>query len=89
MLDARHTGCRLIHGESDGLPGVVADRYASTVVLQLSSAGAERWRERDRRGARRGDGRRVRVRALGCRGAHARRAAAPRRRACTARCPIP
>jgi 23S rRNA (cytosine1962-C5)-methyltransferase len=45
MLDAGHTGCRLIHGESDGLPGVVADRYADTVVLQLSSAGAERWRE--------------------------------------------
>ena len=45
MLDARHTGCRLIHGESDGLPGVVADRYGDTVVLQLSSAGAERWRE--------------------------------------------
>ncbi len=36
---------RLIHGESDGLPGVVADRYGDTVVLQLSSAGADRWRE--------------------------------------------
>jgi len=35
----------LVHGESDGLPGVVADRYADTVVLQLTSAGAERWRE--------------------------------------------
>jgi 23S rRNA (cytosine1962-C5)-methyltransferase len=45
MLDARHTGCRLVHGESDGLPGVIADRYADTVVLQLSSAGAERWRD--------------------------------------------
>ncbi len=45
MQDARHTGCRLVHGESDGLPGVVADRYADTVVLQLASAGAERWRE--------------------------------------------
>ena len=44
MLDARHTGCRLVHGESDGLPGVVADRYADTIVLQLASAGAERWR---------------------------------------------
>jgi 23S rRNA (cytosine1962-C5)-methyltransferase len=43
MQDARHTGCRLIHGEADGLPGVVADRYADTIVLQLSSAGAERW----------------------------------------------
>ena len=36
---------RLIHGESDGLPGIVADRYGDTVVLQLSSAGAERWRD--------------------------------------------
>ena len=44
MLDGRHTGCRLVHGESDRLPGVVADRYAGTVVLQLASAGAERWR---------------------------------------------
>jgi 23S rRNA (cytosine1962-C5)-methyltransferase len=45
MLDARHTGCRLIHGESDGLPGIVADRYADTIVVQLSSAGGERWRD--------------------------------------------
>jgi 23S rRNA (cytosine1962-C5)-methyltransferase len=36
---------RLVHGESDGLPGVVADRYADMIVLQLSSTGAERWRE--------------------------------------------
>lgn len=35
---------RLIHGESDGLPGVVADRYGDTVVVQLLSAGGERWR---------------------------------------------
>ena len=35
---------RLVHGESDGLPGVVADRYGDTVVLQLSSTGADRWR---------------------------------------------
>jgi len=36
---------RLIHAESDGLPGIVADRYGDTTVLQLNSAGAERWRE--------------------------------------------
>ena len=36
---------RLVYGEADGLPGVVADRYAETVVVQLLSAGAERWRE--------------------------------------------
>jgi 23S rRNA (cytosine1962-C5)-methyltransferase len=46
LLDQADTGAmRLVHGESDGLPGVVADRYADTVVLQLTSAGAERWRE--------------------------------------------
>ncbi|MEO7727591.1 MAG: class I SAM-dependent methyltransferase [Burkholderiales bacterium] len=36
---------RIVHAESDGLPGVVIDRYAETVVLQLSSAGATRWRD--------------------------------------------
>ena len=45
MLDVRHTACRLIHGESDGLPGIVADRYDDTIVLQLTSAGAEHWRD--------------------------------------------
>ncbi len=37
-------GLRLIHAESDGLPGVIADQYGDTVVLQLTSAGAEKWR---------------------------------------------
>jgi 23S rRNA (cytosine1962-C5)-methyltransferase len=36
---------RLLHAESDGLPGVIADRYGDTVVAQFSSAGAERWRD--------------------------------------------
>ncbi len=46
FVDANTTNAmRLIHGESDGLPGVVADRYADTVVMQLSSAGADRQRE--------------------------------------------
>ncbi len=37
-------GVRLLHGESDGLPGVIADRYADVVVLQITSAGGEKWR---------------------------------------------
>ena len=45
MLDARHDAVRLVHGESDGLPGVVADRYADVVVVQFTSAGAEAWRD--------------------------------------------
>ena len=40
------TGVRLVHGESDGLPGLVIDRYGDVLVAQLLSAGAERWRER-------------------------------------------
>jgi 23S rRNA (cytosine1962-C5)-methyltransferase len=36
---------RLVHGESDGLPGLVVDRYADVLVAQFLSAGAERWRE--------------------------------------------
>jgi 23S rRNA (cytosine1962-C5)-methyltransferase len=45
-LIAAETGgaMRLVHGESDGMPGVIADRYGEVVVLQLLSAGAERWR---------------------------------------------
>jgi 23S rRNA (cytosine1962-C5)-methyltransferase len=38
------TGYRLVHGESDGLPGVVADRYDHTAVLKLYSAGLTPWR---------------------------------------------
>jgi 23S rRNA (cytosine1962-C5)-methyltransferase len=37
-------GIRLVHGESDGLPGLVVDRYADTLVMQVLSAGMERWR---------------------------------------------
>lgn len=36
---------RLVHAESDGLPGLIVDRYGDTLVLQCLSAGAERWRE--------------------------------------------
>jgi 23S rRNA (cytosine1962-C5)-methyltransferase len=43
---ARHTNAmRLVHGESDGLPGLVVDRYDDVLVAQFLSAGAEHWRE--------------------------------------------
>jgi 23S rRNA (cytosine1962-C5)-methyltransferase len=45
LFDASHSAARILHGESDGLPGAVADRYGDVIVLQCSSAGAERWRE--------------------------------------------
>jgi 23S rRNA (cytosine1962-C5)-methyltransferase len=31
------TGYRLVHGENDGLPGLVIDRYADTLVIKLYS----------------------------------------------------
>ena len=40
-----HRGVRLVHGESDGLPGVVVDAYDGWCVVQLASAGAEHWKE--------------------------------------------
>jgi 23S rRNA (cytosine1962-C5)-methyltransferase len=32
---------RLVHGESDGLPGLVVDRYGDLVVVQIGTAGME------------------------------------------------
>lgn len=38
-------GVRLVHGESDGLPGFVVDCYGETLAAQFLSAGAERWKK--------------------------------------------
>jgi 23S rRNA (cytosine1962-C5)-methyltransferase len=36
---------RLVNGESDGMPGLVVDRYADVLVAQFLAAGVERWRD--------------------------------------------
>jgi 23S rRNA (cytosine1962-C5)-methyltransferase len=36
---------RLIYAESDGIPGLIVDRYASVLVLQSLTAGSEFWKE--------------------------------------------
>ncbi|OGO37787.1 MAG: 23S rRNA methyltransferase [Chloroflexi bacterium RBG_16_57_11] len=41
----RGNAVRLVHAESDGLPGLVVDRYADTLVAQFLSSGAEHWKE--------------------------------------------
>ena len=38
-------GVRLIHGEADGLPGLVVDRYGDLLSAQFMSAGAERFKQ--------------------------------------------
>ena len=36
---------RLIYAESDGIPGLIVDRYADVLVLQSLTAGSEFWKE--------------------------------------------
>ena len=52
---------RLVHGESDGLPGLIVDRYADVVVMQISSAGCHRWRDAIIEALQRTDRERVRI----------------------------
>ena len=44
-LSRNSNGMRLIHAESDGLPGLIVDQYGDVLVMQIGSAGAERWRD--------------------------------------------
>ncbi|MGI5885397.1 MAG: class I SAM-dependent rRNA methyltransferase [Candidatus Spyradocola sp.] len=37
--------CRLIYGESDFLPGLIADKFADVCVMQSLALGIDRWRE--------------------------------------------
>lgn len=37
------TSYRLVHGESDGLPGLVVDRYNDMLCVQTFSCGTEKW----------------------------------------------
>jgi 23S rRNA (cytosine1962-C5)-methyltransferase len=44
-LAPRTDAFRLVHAESDGLPGLIVDRYAGTLVLQSLTAGSEYWKD--------------------------------------------
>jgi 23S rRNA (cytosine1962-C5)-methyltransferase len=37
--------CRLVHGDADGFPGLVVDRYADALVLQSGTQGSDRFRD--------------------------------------------
>jgi 23S rRNA (cytosine1962-C5)-methyltransferase len=43
-FDVQSNGVRLIHAESDGLPGLIVDQYDDTLVLQVLSTGVERYK---------------------------------------------
>jgi len=44
-FDLQSDGIRLVHGEADGLPGLIVDRYGDTLAAQFGSAGVERWKD--------------------------------------------
>ena len=44
ILGGRTNAWRVVHGEGDGLPSLVVDRYGEHIVTQLSSAGIEACR---------------------------------------------
>ena len=37
-------GCRVIYGQTDGLPGLIVDAYLDCALIQINSAGMDRWR---------------------------------------------
>ena len=43
-LPIASSGVRLVHGEADGLPGLIVDRYGDLLSAQFLSAGTERWK---------------------------------------------
>ena len=43
--DPTTTAYRLVHAESDYLPGLIVDRYGEWLVAQFLTLGAERWKE--------------------------------------------
>jgi 23S rRNA (cytosine1962-C5)-methyltransferase len=47
-LPIASTGMRLVHGEADGLPGLIVDRYGDTLCAQFLAAGSERCTTRSR-----------------------------------------
>jgi 23S rRNA (cytosine1962-C5)-methyltransferase len=44
ILEDNTNACRLVHGEGDGLPSLVVDRYDRWLVVQILSAGLEAFR---------------------------------------------
>ncbi len=45
-INLSHTNAyRLIHSESDGLPGIIVDKFNTGYVVQILSAGAEKWKD--------------------------------------------
>jgi len=45
QVESHTNAYRLLHAESDGIPGLIVDRYDDVLVLQSLTAGSEFWKE--------------------------------------------
>lgn len=45
LPEGERDAMRLVYAESDGLPGLIVDRYGDVLVLQSLTAGSEYWKE--------------------------------------------
>ena len=45
LFNSANESLRLIYAESDGIPGLIVDRYREVLVLQSLTAGSEFWKE--------------------------------------------
>ena len=45
LPDSQSNARRLVHGEADGLPGLIVDQYGEVLVLQCLSVGTDQWRD--------------------------------------------
>ena len=45
LFNSSNNAIRLIHAESDGLPGLIVDQYNDWLVVQFLTAGVEKWKE--------------------------------------------
>jgi len=45
LSDGTTDSARIVFSEADGVPGLTADRYGDTVVCQLTTVGADAWRD--------------------------------------------
>lgn len=43
--ETKYNSYRIINSESDGIPGLIVDKYDDVLVCQFVSAGAERWKK--------------------------------------------
>ncbi len=44
-IDSQNNACRLIHAESDGLPGLIVDQYGEYLAVQFLTAAIDTWRD--------------------------------------------